>query len=189
MLLNCSAGDLLLKVPWTARRSNLDNPKGNQSWISTGRTDAEAEAPILWPPDGKNWLIGKDSDAGKDWKQEEKGTTEDEMVGWHHWLHGHEFEHALGDSEGQGSLACCTPWGCKESDTTDKTDSFFVGVSHSGYIDIWQHSNQVPQGNLTVHFLWGRQFVMFLLQGVAKWGTHIWWTGFNWHWRGTSNLG
>ena len=70
------------------------NPKGNQSWIFTGRTDAEAEASILWPPDVKNWLIGKDPDAGKDWRQEEKGMTDDEMVGWHHWLDGHEFEQA-----------------------------------------------------------------------------------------------
>ena len=93
------------------------NPKGNRSWIFIRRTDAEAEAPMLWPPDVKNWLIGKDADAGKDWRQEEKGTTEDEMVGWHHWVSGHEFEQAPGDSEGQGSLACCSPWGCKESDT------------------------------------------------------------------------
>ena len=78
------------------------NPKGNQPWIFIGRTDAEAEAPILWPPDANSWFIGKDPDAGKDWRQEEKGTTEDEMIGWHHQLNGHEFEKALGDSEGQG---------------------------------------------------------------------------------------
>ena len=95
------------------------HPKGNQSWIFIGRTDAEAETSILWPPDVKNWLIGKDPDAGKDWRQEEKGTTEDEMVGWHHWLYGHEFEQALGIGDGQGSLVCCSPWGCKESDTTE----------------------------------------------------------------------
>ena len=82
------------------------NPKGNQSWIFIGRTDAEAEAPLLWPTDVKNWLNGKDPDAGKDWRQEEKGMTEDEMVGWHHQLNGHEFEQALGAGEGQGSLAC-----------------------------------------------------------------------------------
>jgi len=83
----------LLTVPCTARRSITPtvNPKGNHSWIFIGRTDAEAEALILWPPDGKNWLIGKDPDAGKDWRREKKGTTEDEMVGWHHWLNGHEF--------------------------------------------------------------------------------------------------
>ena len=95
------------------------NSKGNQHWILIGRTGAEAkpQAPILWPPDVKSWLTGKDSDAGKDWGLQEKRATEDEMVVWHHWHNGHEFEQALGDSEGQGSLACCSPWGCKESDT------------------------------------------------------------------------
>ena len=97
----------LLRVPWTARRSN--HPKGNQSWI--GRADAEAETPILWPPDVKNWLTGKDPDAGKDWRQEKKGLTEDEMVGWHHQLDGHEFGQALGVGDGQGGLECCSPWG------------------------------------------------------------------------------
>ena len=96
------------------------NPKGNQSWIFTGRTDAEAEAPILWPPDMKNWLIGKDPDAGKDWRQEEKGTTEIEMVGCHHQFNGHEFDQAPGNGEGQGSLASCSQWGCKELDTTER---------------------------------------------------------------------
>ena len=90
------------------------NPRGNQSWIFIGRTDAEAETPILWPPDAKNWLIGKDSDAGKDWRQEKKGMTEDEMVGWHHQLDGHEFEQDSGVGDGQWSLACYSPWGCKE---------------------------------------------------------------------------
>ena len=85
------------------------NCKGNQSWIFTGRTDAEAEAPIFWPPDAKNWLTGKDPNAGKDWRQEEKGMTEDEMVGWHHWLDGHEFEQAPGVGDEQGSLGCCSP--------------------------------------------------------------------------------
>ena len=94
------------------------NPKGNQLWTFTGRTDAEAEAPILRSPDSKNQLIGKDPDAGKDWGQEEKGATEDEMVGWHHWLNGHEFEQTSGENEGQGSIACCSPWGLKDSDTT-----------------------------------------------------------------------
>ena len=83
------------------------HPKGNLSWIFIGRTDAEAQASILWPPDEKSGLTGKDPDAGKDWKQEEKGMTEDEMVGWHQWLNGHEFEQALWNGEGQGSLACC----------------------------------------------------------------------------------
>ena len=96
------------------------NPKGNQSWIFIGRTDAEIETPILWPPDAKNWLIGKDPDAGKDWRQEEKVTTEDEMVGWHHGLNGHEFEQALRVGDGQGSLACYSPWGCKDSDMNEQ---------------------------------------------------------------------
>ena len=90
------------------------NPKGNQPWILVGRTDAKAEVPIIWLPDAKSQLTRKDPDAGKDWRQEEKGMTEDEMVGWDHQLSGHEFEQALGDSEGQGS-----PRGCKESDTTE----------------------------------------------------------------------
>ena len=107
----------LLRVPWTARRSNPVNPKRNQPWIFIRRTDAET--PILWPPDAKSQLIGKDPDDEKDWRQEEKGTTLDEMAGWHHQLHGHEFEQALGDGEGQGSLACCSPWGHKESDMTE----------------------------------------------------------------------
>ena len=93
--------------------------KGNQCWILIGRTDAEAETPILWPPDVKNCFIGKDPDAGKDWRQEEKGTTEDEMVGWHHWHNGHEFEQAPGVGDGQGRLVCCSPWGHKEWDTTE----------------------------------------------------------------------
>ena len=95
------------------------HPKGSQSWISIGRTDAEAETPKLWPPDAKNWLTRKDPDAGKDWRQEEKGTIEDETVGWFHWLNGYEFEQAPGVGDGQGSLACCSPWGCKESDMTE----------------------------------------------------------------------
>ena len=92
------------------------HPEGNQSWIIIGRTDSEAETPILCPPDEKNWLFGKDPDAGKDWRQEEKGTTEDEMVGWNHGLSGHEFEQAPGVGDEQGILVCCSPWGCKESD-------------------------------------------------------------------------
>ena len=93
--------------------------EGDQSWIFIGRTDAKAETPILWQPDAKNWLIGKDPDAVKDRRLEERGMTEDEMVGWHHQINGHEFEQALGDGEGQGSLACCSPWGHKELDTTE----------------------------------------------------------------------
>ena len=107
-----------LESPLNSKEIKLDNPKGNQLWLFIGRTDAEAEPPILWPSDAKSWLIGKDPDAGKDWGQEEKGAIEDEMVGWHHWLNGHEFEPTQGDSEGQGSLVCCSPWGREESDVT-----------------------------------------------------------------------
>ena len=112
-----------LKSPLDCKEIKPVHPKGNQPWIFTGRTDAKAEAPTLWPPDVKSRLIGKDPDAGKDWGQEEKGTAEDEMVGWHHWLNGHEFEQAQGDSEGQGSPPCCSPWGCKESDSTEQMNN------------------------------------------------------------------
>ena len=95
------------------------HPKGDQTWAFIGRTDDEAETPILWPPDVKNRLLGKDPDAGKDWRQEEKGMTEDEMVGWHHRLNGHEFEQALGVGDGQGSLVYCSSWGRKVSDMTE----------------------------------------------------------------------
>ena len=95
-------------------------PLVNRPWIFSGRTDVESEAPVLWPPDMKSWLIGKDRDAGKDWRWEETGKTEDETVGWHHRLNGHESEQAPGDNEGQGSLACCSSWGRKESDTTER---------------------------------------------------------------------
>ena len=110
-----------LESPLDSKEIKPINSKRNQPWLFIGRTDAEAEAPILWPPDAKNWLIGKDPDAGKDWRWEEQGMTVDEMVGWHPWLNGHEFEQTPGDGEGQGRLACCSPWGHKESDTTDWT--------------------------------------------------------------------
>ena len=109
-----------LESPLDCKEIQPVNLKGNQSWIFIGRTDAEAETPILWPPDVKSWLIGKDPDAGQDWRQEEKGTTEDEVVGWHHWLNGHELEPTSGVGDGHGSLACFSPWGHKESDTSER---------------------------------------------------------------------
>ena len=109
-----------LESPVDSKEIQAVHPKENQSWIFIGRTDAEAEALILWPPDMKNWLIGKDPDAGKDWRWEEKGMTEDEMVGWHYQLNGHEFEQTLGVGDGQGSLLCCSPRGHKESDMTEQ---------------------------------------------------------------------
>ena len=105
-----------LETPLDSKEIQPVNPKGNQSWIFIGRTDAEA--PIIWPSNVKKWLIRKDSDAGEDWRQEEKRATEDEIVGWHHWLNAHEFEETPGDREGQGSLACCSSWGSKDLDTT-----------------------------------------------------------------------
>ena len=118
MLLNCGIGE----GSWESlalQEIKPVHPKINQSWIITGRTNSEAESSILWLSDAKSQLIRKDPDARKDWRQEEKGATVDEMVVWHHWLNALEFEHAPGDSEGQGSLVCCSPWGCKESDMTE----------------------------------------------------------------------
>ena len=106
-----------LESPLDTKEIKTVNPKGNQCWIFIGRTDAEA--PILWPSE----LIGKDLEVGKDWGQEEKWATEDELVGWHHWLNGHEFEQTLGDNEGQGNLACCSPWGHKWSDMTERLNN------------------------------------------------------------------
>ena len=111
-----------LESPLDCKEIKPVNPKGSHSWIVIGRTAAEAESPILWPPDVKNWFTGENPDAGKDWRQKEKGMTEDEMFGWYHWLDGHEFEQAPGVSDGQGSLACCRQWAHKESDTTKWLD-------------------------------------------------------------------
>ena len=126
-----------LESPLDCKEIQLVNPKGKQSWIFIGRTDAEAETPILWPPDAKNWLIWKDPDAGKDWRWEEKGTTEDEMVGWHHWLNGHGFGWTPGVGDGQGGLVCCDSWGRKELDMTEQlnwiskiSSSFFTYNVH-----------------------------------------------------------
>ena len=119
MLFNCGVG----KDSWESLGSKEIqpiHPKGDQSWVFIGRTDAVAETPIFWPPDAKSWLIWKDPDIGKDRRQEEKGTTEDEMAGWHHWLNGHGFGWTLGVGDGQGGLACCSSWGRKESDTTER---------------------------------------------------------------------
>ena len=123
-------------------------PKGNQSWIFIGRTDAEAEAPILWLPDVKNWLTRKDPDAGKDWRQEEKVTTEDELVGWHHRLDGHDFEQTPGVGDGQGSRACCSPWDRKESDRTEWLDWTELSMVFSTRArPSSPHSQSVPSGS------------------------------------------
>ena len=109
-----------LEHPLHSKEMQPVHSKGNQTWVFIGRTDVEAETPIFWPPDAKNWLIWKVSDAGKDWGQEEKGVTDDEMVGWHHWMNGHEFEKGPGVGDGQGSLVCCSWWSCKELNTTEQ---------------------------------------------------------------------
>ena len=136
--------------PLYCKEIQLVHSKGNQSWIFIGRTDTEAEAPILWPPDAKNWLIGKDPDAGKDWRWEEKGTTEDEVVGWHHQFDRHEFEQALGVGDEQRSLVCCSPRGHKELDTTEP-----LNLQSHGY----SQNSISPQ-----LFYWWPQFLMTLDQ-------------------------
>ena len=142
-----------LESPLDCKEIQPVHPKENRSWIFIGRTDAEAEAPVVWPPDGKNWLIGKDSDAGNDWRQEEKGTTEDKKVGCHHRLNGQKFEQTLGDCEGQGRLLCCSPWGRKESDTTEQEN----GCGERTAVDpedtrkrtgVWGPEWNVPKGSM-----------------------------------------
>ena len=118
-----------LPVLWSSFLLAISHMRVYISWVFIGRTDVEAETPNLWPPNMKSWLIWKDPDAGKDWRQEEKGTTEDEVVGWHHWLNGDEFEYTLGVGDGQGGLACCAPWGLQESDTTEQLNwSVYMAV-------------------------------------------------------------
>jgi len=109
-----------LESPLDCKEIKPAYPKGDQSWVFIGGTDAKAETPILWPPHAKSWLIGKDSDAGRDWGQEEKEMTEDEMAGWHHQLDGHEFEWTPGVGDGQGGLVCCNSRGHKELGTTER---------------------------------------------------------------------
>ena len=147
MLLNL---EKTLDSPWDCKEIQPVHPKGDQSWIFIGRTDAETEAPILWPPDAKNWLIGKDPDAGKEWRQE-KGMTEDEMVGWHHQLDGHEFEQVLGVSDGQGSLACCGSWGPNKSDTTEWLDWTELMLSLFSHVPLFAVSWPITLPDSSVH--------------------------------------
>ena len=128
-----------LESPLDSKAIQPVHPKGNQPWTFIGRTDTDAETPILWPPDGKNWLLGKHPDAGEDWGQE-KGETEDEMVGWHHQFNGHEFEQTPEDSEGQGSLACCSPWGRTRLRDRTTTTKMLLGtwpLAHSAPVWVW----------------------------------------------------
>ena len=127
-----------LESPLYCKNIKTVNPKGNKSWLFIGRSDAEAEAPVLWPPDVKSWLVGKDPDSGKSWRQKKKEGTEDEMVGWHHWLNGHAFEQTQGEREGHGSLVCCSPWG-----------------GRVGY-DLVTEQQQQSKGNIIFYFQVGR---------------------------------
>ena len=162
-------------VPKKTLESHLDskeikpvNSKGNQPWIFIWRTNAEAEAPIFWPPDAKSQLTGKDPDAGKDWRQEEKGATRYEMVGWHHQFNGHEFESTPGDIEGQGSLVCCSSWGRKESNMTDWTTANTEFTVYSSATCVWV--NQMSQSTQTPRPF----FSLFFLS--VNWIPHlIWW--------------
>ena len=128
--------DKTLEHPLDYKEIQPAHPKWDQSWVFIGRTDVEAESPVFWPPAVKSWLIGKDPDAGRDWGQEEKGTTEDEMAGWHHWLDGYEFEWTPGVGDGQGGLVCCSPWGREESDTTERLN----WTERSYVVDKWKRS-------------------------------------------------
>ena len=142
-----------LESPLDCKEIQAVNPKGNQPWIFIGRIDAEAEAPILWPPSVKSWLIGQDPDAGKNWRQKEKGATDDEMAIWNHRLNGCEFEQTPGDGEGQGSLACSSPWGHKESDMTKQ-----LNISNLYLTDIYRTFNTSSESTFFkgVHELWPR---------------------------------
>ena len=173
--------------------------KWDQSWVFFGRNDAKAETPVLWPPPVKSWPIGKDSAAGRDWGQEEKGTTEDEMAGWHHRLDGREFEWTPGDGDGQGGLACCNSWGCKESDTTERmnwteylskfpfTFPFWLVKAYSSCKTQGKHHClcEAPwrsQVELTVTFLW------VPLTGSCTSHQHNSLINWNWSWFCTTDM-
>ena len=142
-----------LERPLDCKEIQPVHPKGDQSWVFTGRTDVEAETLILWPPDAKSWLMWKDPDAGKGWEQEEKGTTEDEMVGWHHRLNGHGFGWTPGVGDGQGGLACCGSGGHKELDMTEQlnwTELYVVGWPFRHAIHV--HNQEGKNYNHAINF-------------------------------------
>ena len=170
MLLNCGVGEDSWESPLDCKEIQPIHPKGDQPWVFIGRTDAEAETPILWPPDAESWLIWKDSDAGKDWGQEEKGMTKDEMAGWHHQLNGHGFGQTLAVGDGQGGLACCGSWGRKESDTTEQlnwTELFYFWL----YIQkIWkQYLNRYLYTNVHGSIIHDSQMVKTTQRAINRW--------------------
>ena len=137
-----------LENPLDCKEIQPVHPK-DQSWVFIGRTDAEAETPVLWPPDAKSWLIWKDRDAGKDWGQEEKGMTEDEMVGWHHRFNGHRFGWTLGVGDGQGGLVCCPSWGHKDLDMIE----WLIWTEQNW---MWWFGLNFPEAELRIRFTWMR---------------------------------
>ena len=157
-----------LESPLDCKEIQPVHPKGNQSWLFIGRTDAKAETPVLWPPDVRSWFIWKDPDDGKEWGQEEKGTTEDEMVGWHHLLDRHGFGWTLGVDDGQGGLTCCSSWGQKELDTTERLNwteyriSFIYSFvdGHLGCFHVLVVVNSAPM-NIEVHVSFWISFHLF----------------------------
>ena len=164
-----------LESPLDYKEIQPVHPKGDQSWVFNGRTDVEAETPVLWPPDVKSWLIWKDPDAGKDWGQEENGTTEDEMVGWYHWLDAHRFGWTLGVGDGQGGLACCSSWGCKELDMTDWTE-----CTYTLYI-YYFYSISLPPLDCKLHGIgWSKReiydlfFLLSLPNNLEQYIAHNW---------------
>ena len=156
-----------LESPLDCKEIQPVHPKGDQPWVFFGRSDVEAETPILWPPDAKRWLIWKYPDAGKDWGQEEKGTTEDEMVGWHHQLYGHGFGWTPGVGVGQGGLACCGSWGRKESDTTKRLNWTELN---------WRKDKRNFEKPESMHF-WVRLLIPWTLwitcSGTIQYPTHV----------------
>ena len=142
-----------LESPLDCKEIQPAHSEGDQPWDFFGRNDAKAETPVLWPPHAKSWLIGKDSDAGRDWEQEEKGTTEDEMAGWHHWLNGRESQWTPGVGDGQGGLVCCDSWGLKESDTTERL-IWSEGTGWTGWIYCRCEKRRVKMFNLNNWLEW-----------------------------------
>ena len=160
MLLNCGVGEDSFESPLDCKEIQAVHSEGDQPWDFFGRNDAEAETPVLWPPHAKSWLIGKDSDAERDWVQEKKGTTEDEMAGWYHRLNGRESEWTLGVGAGQGGLACCDSWGGKESDTTERLN--WTEQIYSDFVTVlwvWVDVYSLNDILLTVHCGFAHLFI------------------------------